>query len=279
MFEFTDDCKIGIEQIDKEHQHLFNLINQGLDMLHNQYVDDHYNALKELLHELESYADEHFAHEEAYMESIRDPEVIMQRTQHMFYREKIREWSFYSIAEEEQQRQLLEELLKFLAKWLYHHIIGSDSLIGKLPPLEEWMIRENPCEFTQEYMTGIGLIDKEHKVLFEILDRANRLVKDYVSGDTYDAIMEILQELKEYTVHHFADEEAYMESIHYQGLEAQKRAHEAFIARIDGIREEDVVENPGAYLESLMEFLIGWLIQHILHADKKIGQSSNLKCT
>ncbi|MGN0368008.1 MAG: bacteriohemerythrin [Wujia sp.] len=272
MFEFTDDCKIGIEQIDKEHQHLFNLIYQGIDMLHNQYVDDHYNALKELLYELENYADEHFAHEEAYMESIRDPEVVVQRTQHMFFREKIREWSFYSIAEEEQQRQLLEELLKFLAKWLYHHIIGSDSLIGKLPPLEEWMIRENPCEFTQEYMTGIELIDEEHKVLFEILERANRLVKDYASGDTYDAIMEILQELKDYTVHHFADEEAYMESIHYQGLEAQKRAHEAFVARINGIREEDVGENPGVYLESLMEFLIGWLIQHILHADKKIGQ-------
>lgn len=273
MFQYTDDCKIGIEQIDKEHQQLFALINEGIDILHNRYVGDYYEEMKEIMDKLECYADEHFAHEESYMESIRDPELIVQRTQHMFFREKIREWSFRSIGEEEQQRQLLEELLKFLAKWLYHHIIGSDSMIGKLPELEEWMIRENPCEFTQEYWTGIDLIDREHKVLFEILERANRVVRDYAVGDTYDEIMDILQELKDYTVLHFSDEEEYMESIHYSGLEAQRRAHEAFIERINGIREEEVNENPGAYLESLMEFLIGWLINHILHADKKIGQN------
>lgn len=272
MFQFTKDCMIGIEQIDKEHQHLFDLINEGIEIMQNEYVGEHYSEIKEILAELESYAEEHFSHEEAYMEKIRDPELILQRTQHMFFREKIREWSFCNIDEEESQRELMEELLQFLAKWLYHHILGSDILIGKLPPLEEWMIRENPCEFTEEYMTGIELIDKEHQVLFEIIERANRLIKDYAVGDTYDAIMEILQELKEYTVRHFADEEEYMESIRYEGLEVQRRAHAAFIDKIEGIREEDIDQNPREYLESLMEFLLGWLINHILYTDKKIAQ-------
>ena len=43
------------------------------------------------------------------------------------------------------------DLVTFLAKWLYSHILGSDIMIGKLPPLEEWMIKENYfaviCEF------------------------------------------------------------------------------------------------------------------------------------
>ena len=275
MFQFTKDCMLGIEQIDKEHQHLFELINDGIEILQNEYVGEHYREIKELLAELEEYAEEHFAHEEAYMEKIRDPELILQRTQHMFFREKIREWSFYNIDEEESQRELLGDLMQFLAKWLYHHIIGSDVMIGKLPPLEEWMIRENPCEFTEEYMTGIELIDKEHQTLFEIMERANRLIHNYVVGDAYDSIMEILQELKQYTVCHFSDEEEYMESIHYAGLDAQKRAHAAFIDKIEGIRTEDIDQNPREYLESLMEFLLGWLIIYYIRIKKSHKSSRN----
>lgn len=271
MFQFTKDCMLGNEQLDKEHRHLFDLINDGIDILQNDYVEEHYSEIKEILQQLENYAEEHFAHEESYMESLRDPELILQRTQHMFFKEKIREWTFFNIDESEKQRELLENLLQFLAKWLYHHILGSDTMIGKLPPLEEWMIRENPCEFTKEYETGIPLIDKEHRILFEIMERANKLITNYSAGDAYDSIMEIMEELKEYTVCHFTDEEAYMESIHYEGLEAQKRAHAAFVDKLENIRAEDIDQNPQEYLESLMEFLLGWLVNHILYSDKKIG--------
>ena len=47
--------------------------------------------------------------------------------------------------------------------------------------------------------------------------------------------MLILNELKEYTKEHFADEQEYMEAIHYEGLSAQKRAHEAFIDKLENI--------------------------------------------
>ena len=149
MFQFTDDCIIGVEEIDNEHRYLFELINNGIDVLHNEYIEDHYEEIKEILEKLDNYAEEHFAHEEAYMEKICDPELIMQRTQHMFFREKIRGCSFQNIDDEESQHQVLEDLMNFLAKWLYHHIISSDMMIGKLPPLEEWMVRENPFEFTE----------------------------------------------------------------------------------------------------------------------------------
>ena len=61
-----------------------------------------------------------------------------------------------------------------------------------------------------------------------------------------------------------------MESIHYEGLEAQKRAHAAFIDKVEGINMDEIDQNPQEYLESLMEFLLGWLINHILHSDKEI---------
>ena len=66
------------------------------------------------------------------------------------------------------------------------------------------------------------------------------------------------------------DEEEYMESIHYEGLEAQRRAHDAFIQKLENIDLSEIDENPQESLQQLLEFLLGWLVNHILHTDKKI---------
>lgn len=270
MFEFTDDCIIGIEQIDEEHRYLFELLNRTHALTSMDYQNDHYQAIKDIIAELDNYAEQHFANEEAYMEQIRDPELILQRAQHAFFREKVMMLDLANIDEVEEQWKVLDELVTFLARWLYHHILSSDILIGKLPPLEEWMIKENPCEFTEDYLIGIDLIDREHEELFRIVGRANRLVKSYDTAVDYDALMKILDELKAYTEEHFQDEEEYMEWCHYEGLAAQKRAHEAFIDKLENIDLDEIENNPHEYLQKLLEFLLGWLINHILYTDKKI---------
>lgn len=271
MFQFTEDCMIGVPEIDDQHRHLFDLMNEGMQLASNNYAGDRYTSIKALLDELDDYAEQHFSHEESYMEQIRDPELILQRNQHMIFRDKIREWSFADIDDLDQQKKLLQELMEYLARWLYHHIISSDALIGKLPKLEDWMVKENPCEFLDEYRTGITFVDEEHKQLFAITDRANKyLHNDFIYGNGYDEITGILQELKEYTQRHFKDEEDYMERIHYEGLPAQRRAHESFIDRLENIDMDEVDGDPKVYLESLIEFLLGWLINHILYTDKKI---------
>ena len=132
------------------------------------------------------------------------------------------------------------------------------------------MLRENPCEFCDEYRIGVEIIDREHQRLFELVEKANRMARGWSADSGFDEIRQILQELKDYTEFHFADEESYMRNIRYEGYEAQKRAHEAFISRLEETDLEQVQENPREYLLSLVEYLLGWLIHHILHADKKI---------
>ena len=270
MFRFTQDCIIGVDELDNEHKYLFDLIHTGIDMLHDDYVMDRYEDIKELVAKLEDYADQHFNHEEEYMEQIRDPELIRQRAQHMAFRDKIRSFSFADIDDLDEQQRVLTEIMNYLAKWLYRHIIGSDILIGKLPPLEEWMLRENPCEFTDEYRTGIDLIDREHEELFRIVAKANKVVRSGSDECKVSDIKEILDELIKYTVQHFADEEEYMESIHYEGLESQRRAHVTFIDKIAEFSELELEQDPQEYLEGLIMYLLGWLVNHILNADKKI---------
>ena len=33
MYTFTEDCRLGIEEIDKEHEELFRLINEAQELL------------------------------------------------------------------------------------------------------------------------------------------------------------------------------------------------------------------------------------------------------
>lgn len=125
-------------------------------------------------------------------------------------------------------------------------------------------------EFTEEYRTGIELIDKEHEHLFDIIAGADELIRNEFIPDKYDNIMALLNELTEYTKVHFADEEAYMEKIHYDGLGVQKAAHAGFVEKLEDIEQEGFEENQQQVLLDLLDFLFGWLVQHILKMDKNI---------
>ena len=72
MFAFTEDCLIGIEQIDEEHRYLFELLGRVHNLVSTDYQSDYYQKIKDVLAELDNYAEQHFANEEAYMEQIRD---------------------------------------------------------------------------------------------------------------------------------------------------------------------------------------------------------------
>ncbi|MCI8373095.1 MAG: bacteriohemerythrin [Lachnospiraceae bacterium] len=268
MFTFTQDCMIGIEQLDKEHEYLFHLLNQAFDLLKNEYIDDKYSRICELVEKLKDYADTHFEHEEAYMKNIQDPELEMQKKQHLVFQEKMDCFAVTNI--DGNQDGVLSEILEYMTRWLYNHILSSDMMIGKMQPLNEWRSTKNPCAFTEEYLTGISKVDEQHKRLFEIIGDANELVNNEFIPDKFDNISALLNELTEYTKSHFQDEEVYMESIQYEGLAAQKRAHAGFIAKLEEIELEGFDENQQEVLLELIDFLFNWLVQHILKMDKRI---------
>lgn len=265
MYHFTDDCLIGVEKIDNEHRELFRIINETQELLENQILNDKYDQIREMIERLEQYAEEHFKHEEAYMESIHHPELALQKRQHLFFCDKINGITS-SFSSNQEQQEVLDDLLRYLITWLYRHIISSDLMIGKLKPTEERTVPQ----FSDQYLTGIPLVDKEHRELFRIIGDVYRVMMDELAFDKYDEIVHLLEELRDYTKFHFQDEELYMESIHYDGLAAQKRAHEAFVSRLEEMDLEHIDENQQETLEDLMEFLTEWLVNHILHTDKKI---------
>ncbi len=267
MYQFTDDCLTGIETVDNEHRQLFQIINEIAETLmdESKAADEVLLSSKKLLVSLRRYAATHFAHEENYMKEIHDPELLRQKREHAEFTEKVNSVDLETMDVSKGIRVLLD-MMEYLSLWLYRHILSSDTLIGKMKN-----VHDNPVmlNFSEEYCTGVDLIDREHRRLFEILADLNEL-NSREEADKSDAILDVVEELKDYTVKHFQDEERYMQSIQYEGLAVQQNVHKSFIDKIDNINLADMQENQQVYLDVLIDFLANWLINHIMKMDQKI---------
>lgn len=129
-------------------------------------------------------------------------------------------------------------------------------------------------EMKPEYLTNIPLIDEEHQQLFDYANQVYDLLHQEFIADKYDNIADILGKLRDYTKKHFADEEAYMESIQYKKLFSQKIQHNAFIQKLEewDLESIDGSDNQDETIQEMLNFLTDWLIHHILELDTQIGK-------
>jgi len=121
-----------------------------------------------------------------------------------------------------------------------------------------------------EYFTGIHSIDQEHARLFELVQETHDLLDDDILLDKTERLTDLLSELIDYTRTHFSHEEAYMESIHYPHLEAhaaQHRQFESSLLKVDLDSLADDYSSQNETVENLLNFLVNWLINHILKVD------------
>ena len=131
-YEFTDDYLTGIPSVDAQHKKLFDLTNECYDLVMESTDDDKYDKIVAILDELAAYAGTHFAHEEAYGESVKDPHRFSHRALHLRFMKKVAEVDLDAI--DENQQEYLLNILDFLAHWLYEHIKGRDCKLPHEPP-------------------------------------------------------------------------------------------------------------------------------------------------
>ena len=129
-------------------------------------------------------------------------------------------------------------------------------------------------EFTKDYHTGIDFIDEEHAKLFDIANRAYDLLTNQFVTDKYDAIVAVLEELRDYTKYHFNHEEEYMKSINYPKRFSQLHQHTQFINKLESYNLKEIDVNQQEGLLEILDFLALWLQSHIKGMDKKIGEAA-----
>lgn len=122
--------------------------------------------------------------------------------------------------------------------------------------------------WTDNLNTGIQVVDRQHGRLVEYI---NRLYEAQTGGAPKDEIRAIIDELVDYTLTHFAFEEAMLEDIHYPSLDEHKKMHVEFARQVNELRERfRKQEDTAAELNNLM---VTWLFNHILNEDARYAEA------
>ncbi len=101
--------------------------------------------------------------------------------------------------------------------------------------------------------------DKQHQVLFELIDRIN----------SSDVDASVFRQLFEYAENHFSLEEEYMIKLNFPGTEEHIRAHDKFRIELESMMQE-FTSYDELFRKALSEFLSEWLKGHIFGIDKKL---------
>ncbi len=118
--------------------------------------------------------------------------------------------------------------------------------------------------WTNSLNTGIDVIDNQHKRIVEYI---NKLYSVLSSKADNSAVRDVIDELVDYTMTHFAFEEGLLEEYQYVNIKAHKALHVQFTEQVRGLRDRfDSSEDASVELNNLM---VTWLFNHILHEDAK----------
>lgn len=125
-------------------------------------------------------------------------------------------------------------------------------------------------KWNDRFNVGVDSIDNAHRKLFSIVGKLIALNED--EAKQQHACREGIKYFKNYTVKHFAEEEAYMQSIGYQGLAIHKSLHDSLRDKTIPALEAEMEANDYS-TESVGHFLgicVGWLNGHIMVEDRAI---------
>lgn len=120
--------------------------------------------------------------------------------------------------------------------------------------------------------TNVQMMDAEHQELISLM---NDLHSKNERKENKQIIKTALNALGGYAQKHFADEEAYMESINYDKISTHKVMHKQLIEKFteyaQSFEHDGVLTLPKAFFD----FLKFWLVSHIHHIDMKYGPADH----
>ncbi len=123
--------------------------------------------------------------------------------------------------------------------------------------------------WSDQLKIGVGPMDREHQ---QIITLMNVLAVAHESGASFLELDRAFTDLARYTTKHFKDEEAFMESIDFEGLRSHKVIHERLLKEM-GEHYEEFRKNRELD-PKVFRFLTFWLKSHICGIDKKYAEAA-----
>lgn len=121
VISWQDKFSVGIEEFDRDHRILLDLINQ----FHDAYaMGKGVQFMEPVFQTLIEYTQTHFRHEEELMDRHRFPEADNHRTAHRALADEVT--GLHGRYMSERNPALCIEMLAFLNNWLRFHILETD---------------------------------------------------------------------------------------------------------------------------------------------------------
>jgi hemerythrin-like metal-binding protein len=122
-----------------------------------------------------------------------------------------------------------------------------------------------------EYLIGVEHIDVQHQSLFTKVAEFSAIVEAGVEENKDDIIAGI-KFLKEYALKHFADEEAYQQSIDHPEFAEHQAQHKSFVQTVlNTERELKASDYAESDVRKLLNTLSVWLVFHVANTDQKLA--------
>lgn len=128
-------------------------------------------------------------------------------------------------------------------------------------------------QWSDAFVTGIDIVDRQHQGLVTMLNQLAELLLDSSEIDPRDAD-DLIQGLLHYVAEHFATEERLMEQYRIDPRHSQHHihSHRDFAAKV-GFTLEQFGKGQTISGIDLLQFLSNWLVFHILGEDKQLTQA------
>ena len=140
----------------------------------------------------------------------------------------------------------------------------SDSFQPHSGPQQNPALQGRLFEWHEEYSVGVGVLDEQHRHIFQLL---NRLHEAVLLDQGHAALGELLDELMVYLRWHFAAEELMMQAFGFPEALTHELDHERQLRVLLELREQYAAGGE-QLVTPLLEYLGSWLIRHILTTDR-----------
>lgn len=122
-------------------------------------------------------------------------------------------------------------------------------------------------EWNQAFSVGVEQFDEHHRQLFSLI---NRTYDMFVLEEPKQHLEAVLDELIDYATYHFAAEEFWMNENAYPKLAEHALEHGRYSRRVVEF-QTGYARGDAALTLEVLQFLHGWLVNHILKTDSEYG--------
>ena len=118
---------------------------------------------------------------------------------------------------------------------------------------------------------GNSLIDHDHHFMINFINTVELILQDPVDKEM---LMEVIEQLHEYSIGHFRREESIQRKIGYPQSINHKNSHSTLLSDLEKLKKEIKETKSEAEIldrsTEIIAFLRNWLINHVLNEDMKL---------